>query len=64
MWMASEDFAYYGQEAPSCFYMLGVGNEKKGINSSLHSPHFDIDEDALIHSTGLMAYLAVKQLGN
>ena len=64
LWMAAEDFAYYGQQAPSCFYLLGVGNEKKGISSSLHTPGFNIDEDALIHSTGLMAYLAVKQLGN
>lgn len=64
IWMAAEDFAYYSQAADSCFYLCGVGNVSKGIHSSLHTPTFDIDEDALIVSTGLMAYLAVKRLGN
>jgi metal-dependent amidase/aminoacylase/carboxypeptidase family protein len=30
----------------------------------VHTPNFDIDEDALKTSTGLMAYIALKQLGN
>lgn len=64
IWMAAEDFAYYSQVADSCFYLLGVGNKEKGIVSSLHTPTFNIDEDALALSTGLMAYIAVKRLGN
>jgi amidohydrolase len=64
IWMAAEDFAYYSQVADSCFYLLGTGNKEKGITSSLHTPTFDIDEDALALSTGLMAYIAVKRLGN
>ena len=62
--MAAEDFAYYSQAADSCFYLLGVGNKKKGIISSLHTPTFNIDEDALALSTGMMAYVAVKRLRN
>jgi amidohydrolase len=64
IWMAAEDFAYYSQSAASCFYLCGVGNAQKGITSSLHSPTFDIDENALEVSSGLMAYLALKKLGN
>lgn len=64
IWMAAEDFAYYSQQADSCFYLLGIANKEKGINSSLHTPSFNIDEDALALGSGLMAYLAVKQLGN
>ena len=64
IWMAAEDFARYSQKVDACFYLLGVRNDKKGIVSSLHTPTFDIDEDSLVHSTGLMAYLAVKLLGN
>jgi amidohydrolase len=64
LWMAAEDFAYYSQQCASCFYLLGVGNTQKGISSSLHTPTFNIDEDALTISTGLMAYIALKQLGN
>jgi amidohydrolase len=64
IWMAAEDFAYYSQAIDSCFYLLGVGNIEQGIASSLHTPTFNIDENALAVSTGLMAYIALKQLGN
>ena len=64
IWMAAEDFAYYSQVADSCFYRLGTRNESRGITSSVHTPTFDVEESALRLSTGLMAYLAVKQLGN
>ncbi len=62
--MAAEDFAYYSQAADSCFYLLGVGNKKKGIISSLHTPTFNIDEDALALSTGMMAYVDLRLLRN
>jgi amidohydrolase len=64
IWMAAEDFAYYSQVADSCFYRLGTRNESRGIVSSVHTPTFDIDEEALALSTGLMTYLALKKLGN
>jgi amidohydrolase len=64
IWMAAEDFAYYSQVADSCFYRMGTRNESRGINSAVHTPTFDIEETALEQSIGLMAYLAVKQLGN
>lgn len=64
IWMASEDFSYYAQKAPSCFYLLGVGNQAKGIQSGLHTPSFDVDETALQLSAGLMTYIALKVLEN
>jgi amidohydrolase len=64
IWMAAEDFAYYSQVADACFYRLGTRNESRGITSSVHTPTFDVEESALELSTGLMAYLAIKQLGN
>jgi amidohydrolase len=64
IWMAAEDFAYYSQVADACFYRLGTRNEERGITSSVHTPTFDIDEKALNVSTGLMAYIALRQLGN
>ncbi|HTM98682.1 MAG TPA: M20 family metallopeptidase [Pedobacter sp.] len=64
IWMAAEDFAYYSQVTDACFYRLGTGNVAKGTTYSVHTPNFDIDEDALKTSTGLMAYIALKQLGN
>ena len=64
IWLAAEDFSYYSQNADSCFYLLGVGNKNKKITSALHTPAFNVDEDVLSISTGLMAYIAIKQLGN
>ena len=64
IWMAAEDFAYYSQVTNACFYRLGTGNAAKGTTYSVHTPNFDIDEDALKISSGLMAYIALKQLGN
>ncbi|MCU0443187.1 MAG: M20 family metallopeptidase [Bacteroidia bacterium] len=62
IWMAAEDFAYYSQEMPACFYRLGTRNEAKGIVSGVHTPTFDIDESALELSTGLMAWLTIQSL--
>jgi amidohydrolase len=64
IWMAAEDFAYFSQAADACFYRLGTRNEERGITSSVHTPTFDIDENALAISTGLMAYMTLKELGN
>ncbi len=60
--MTAEDFSYYTQKVPACFYRLGTGNISKGITSSIHTPTFDIDENALKIGAGLMAWLAYKQL--
>jgi amidohydrolase len=62
LWMAAEDFAYYSQQCDACFYRLGTRNEEKGITSAVHTPTFDIDEDALALGPGLMAYLAYSNL--
>lgn len=59
-WFASEDFAWYLQELPGCFFILGVGNKEAGIVHGLHTPRFTVDEEALRTSPGFMAYLAWK----
>jgi amidohydrolase len=62
IWLAAEDFAYYTQVVDSCFYRLGTRNESRGIVSGVHTPTFDIDEDALEIGAGLMSWLAVQEL--
>jgi amidohydrolase len=62
IWMAAEDFSYYSQVIDGCFYRLGTRNEAKGIISGVHTPTFDIDEDALEIGAGMMAWLAVSEL--
>ena len=60
--MTAEDFSFYSQMMPACFYRLGTGNEKKGLTSPVHTATFDIDETALVTGAGLMAYLGVTSL--
>ncbi len=60
--LGSEDFAYYSQIIPASFYRLGTRNEAKGITSYVHTPTFDIDEDALKIASGLMAWMALNEL--
>jgi amidohydrolase len=62
LWMAAEDFAYYSQQSSTCFYRLGVRNEKRGITSGVHTSTFDIDTNALKTGMGLMAWLAIQDL--
>lgn len=62
MRMTAEDFSYYSQVIPGCFYRLGTRNEAKGITHGLHTSRFDIDEDALPIGAGLMAWMALEQL--
>jgi amidohydrolase len=58
--MGAEDFGYYTQKIPGCFYRLGVGNVAKGINSGVHTPTFNIDENAIETGIGVMAWLGAK----
>lgn len=57
MRMGAEDFGYYSQLIPGCFYRLGVGNVAKGISSGVHTPTFNIDESAIENGIGMMAWL-------
>lgn len=53
--LTAEDFSYYSQEVPVCFFRLGVRNEEKGIIFGVHHPQFDIDPSSLIVGMKMMA---------
>ena len=55
--MTGEDFAFYAQQIPGCFYRLGTGK-----SSGLHTSTFNIDETAIETSIGLMSWLAISNL--
>ena len=55
--MGAEDFGYYSQQIAGCFYRLGVMNIEKGITSGVHTPTFNIDENAIEIGMGMMAWL-------
>ncbi len=54
--MGAEDFGYYAQEIPACFFRLGTMNKNKGITSGVHTPTFNVDEDAIETGMGIMAW--------
>jgi metal-dependent amidase/aminoacylase/carboxypeptidase family protein len=41
---------------------LGTGNPGKGITSNIHTPTFNIDEDAIKTGMGFMAFNAITEL--
>ncbi len=55
--MGAEDFGYYTQVIPGCFYRIGVRNETEGIIHNVHTPLFNIDEKAIEKGMGMMAWL-------
>lgn len=62
--MTAEDFAYYSQKVPSCFYRLGTANTEQNIGGNLHSPTLTSDEKSLEIGMGLMSYLALSILNS
>lgn len=58
--MGAEDFGYYTQHIPGCFFRLGVMNIEKGIIAGVHTPTFNIDEAAIETGMGMMAWLGAS----
>ncbi|PKP31878.1 MAG: amidohydrolase [Bacteroidetes bacterium HGW-Bacteroidetes-16] len=58
----AEDFGYFLQQVPGCFYRLGTRNQSLNITSNLHTDTFNIDEKAIETGTGLMTWLALQRL--
>ena len=55
--MGAEDFGYYSQQIPGCFFRLGTANKEQGITAGVHTPKFNIDESAIETGIGIMAIL-------
>jgi amidohydrolase len=58
--MGAEDFGYYSQVIPGCFFRLGVRNESKDAIHNVHTPVFKVDEDAIANGVGMMAWLGAS----
>lgn len=53
----AEDFAYYSQLMPGCFYRLGTAGEDGSCTAAVHNSRFDVNEKAIETGCGLMAWL-------
>jgi amidohydrolase len=58
--MGAEDFGYYSQKIPGCFFRLGTANKSKGITAGVHTPVFNIDEDAIEIGMSMMAWFGAS----
>lgn len=60
--MGGEDFGAYLEAIPGCFIRLGTRSPETASAPPLHSPRFDIDEDALPIGAAALAALAIGWL--
>ena len=60
--MTAEDFAWYSQKIPACFYRLGTSNPEKGIKAKQHTSNFNIDENAMRIGIETMTYITMNML--
>ena len=60
MW--AEDFAYYGQKIPACFWFLGVKPPNTTPMAGLHNSKFDPDENSLPYGAAMLAWTAASAL--
>ncbi|HVX83790.1 MAG TPA: M20 family metallopeptidase [Phycisphaerae bacterium] len=60
MW--GEDFAFYLQHVPGCFFVLGVQPMDRDSYPMLHNPRYDFTDAAVPVGIRMMAELAVRYL--
>ena len=61
MRMTAEDFSYFAQKVPACYFRLGTRIAGKPV-TNLHTANFDVDERCLEHGMGITAFFAIKGL--
>ena len=62
--MGGEDFSYYLQETPGCFFFVGSSPDDRDVfNTPHHCSHFDIDENALLVGSSIFVNLVEDLLG-
>ena len=63
--MGGEDFSYYAERIPGCFFFVGSSPSNKKLRSvPHHCSHFDIDENSLLIGSSIFVQLIEDQLIN
>lgn len=58
--MGGEDFAFYAERVPSCFYLLGLLPDGADAMAQLHQPDFDFPDGAIGTGVEMMCRLALS----
>ena len=64
MRMSSEDFSFYTQHIPGCFFRIGTSRNGQEFTAPVHNARFDVDEDSLMTGMGLMAWFGINAAKN
>ena len=61
--MGGEDFSYFSNKIPGCFFFLGTApKDRKPMSTPQHCSHFDIDEDAMLIGTSIFVQTALENI--
>ena len=59
--MGGEDFSYFANKVPGCFFFLGSLPKNKPLMSvPQHCSHFDIDEEVMLIGSSIFVQLALN----
>ncbi|MSR28233.1 MAG: amidohydrolase [Phycisphaerales bacterium] len=58
--MGGEDFAWYGQQVPASFFLIGLRPRDESSMPGLHHPAFDFNDDAIAVGVEAMCRLALE----
>ena len=62
--MGSEDFSYFLEQRPGCFFNVGTMNEEKGFVWGHHHPRFDMDEEGFAAGIEVMTRVVLRYLNS
>ncbi len=60
--LGTDDFGYFSDATPGCYFYIGVGNQAKGWTYPNHNPHFAADPAALPLAAAVEAQAAADYL--
>ena len=58
--LGGEDFSFYAQKVPSCFYFIGLANDENTPFPGLHTPSFDFNDQTIPLGVEMMCRLALS----
>jgi metal-dependent amidase/aminoacylase/carboxypeptidase family protein len=61
--MGGEDFAFYAQKIPACFFVIGLLRPGETRMPGLHDPSFDFRDEAIATGVELFCQLALRKAG-
>lgn len=60
--MGAEDFSYFLEKKPGCFFFTGTRDEERGISWGHHHPRFDVAEDGMAVGMEVMVSTVLRAL--